>query len=401
MPEAMNKSDGGAARESVYASLGVPHVINCVGYATRVGGSSPAPEVCAAMARAHETFIEIDDLQAAASRVIARCTGAEAGIVTCGAGAALTLAGAACLAGNDVDKMDALPDTSAFTRNRIVYPAPHPYDYDHAVRLCGAQIDFIECEYSQDIARIEAAISPRTAAVGYVWKRVSQQPSLNAVAEVAHRHGLPLIVDAALSLPPVENLRSSIAQGADLVALSGGKHLGGPQASGLLFGRRDLVQSAWLQMVDMDVRAATWSLQGWVDDGFIERPPRHGIGRSMKVSKEAIIGVLTALQAYETRDHAAELEKWKARIARLEKELRNLPGLAVTARFPAPNGQPYPMLRLHSEKMPQILRFLRGQNPKIILAEDESNDAIAYIFPMHVRDQELAVIGEQFRRAVG
>src|SRR5690606_19656848 len=109
-----------------------------------------------------EIFIEIDDLQAAASKVIARCTGAEAGIVTCGAGAALTLAGAACLAGNDVELMDMLPDISNFPRNRIVYPIPHAYDYDHAVRLCGAQVDFVEHESAQALSKIEAAITPKT-----------------------------------------------------------------------------------------------------------------------------------------------------------------------------------------------------------------------------------------------
>ncbi len=107
-----------------------------------------------------------------------------------------------------------------------------------------------------------------------------------------------MIVDAACALPPVENLTSFIRRGADLVAYSGGKHLGGPQASGILCGRKDLIRSAWVQMVDMDVREGTWSLQHWIANGWLSRPPRHGIGRSMKVSKESIVGVMAALQRY-------------------------------------------------------------------------------------------------------
>jgi L-seryl-tRNA(Ser) seleniumtransferase len=385
--------------DSVYRKWGVPHVINCVGYATRVGGSTPAPGVLAAMANAHETFIEMDDLLNAASQIIARCTGAEAGIVTCGAGASLTLAGAACLAGSDVEKMEALPDAMNFARNRIVYPTPHAFDYDHAVRLCGAQVDFVDYENGDALSKIENAISQKTAAVGYVWKRTNQKPSLREVADIAHRHDLPLIVDGALSLPPIENLKKHISDGADLVALSGGKHLGGPQASGILFGRRDLVRSAWLQMADMDVRAATWSLRDWMDEGFVSRPPRHGIGRSMKVSKEAIVGVLAALENYEKRDHGEELKIWKSRVAWLENALQNISSLETRALFPAPNGQPYPVLRLRKiGGLSEFLCALRAGDPKIILAEDEDDEEIAYIFPMQLRDEELKIIAERFKQ---
>src|SRR5437762_517589 len=207
---------------SPYQRFGVPELINCVGHATRLGGSSPAPEVVEAMTAASRAFIEIDDLQAAASRVTAECT----------------------------------------------------------------------------------------AALAYVWRAGAVEVELPALVELAHRHDLPVIVDAAIALPPAENLSGLIAQGADLVAYSGGKHLGGPQASGFLCGRAHLVRSAWAQMVDMDVRPGTWSLQSWVESGWIARPPRHGIGRSMKVGKEAVIGLLTALERYPHRDHAAERATW-------------------------------------------------------------------------------------------
>src|SRR5262249_54830426 len=126
-------------RLSPYERLGVPEVLNAVGHATRLGGSRPAPEVVAAMEAASQAFIEIDDLQAAAPRIIGACTGAEAGIVPGGASAALALATAACLAGNDPDRMDRLPDISGCPRFEIIHPRPGRYDYDHSVRVSGAR----------------------------------------------------------------------------------------------------------------------------------------------------------------------------------------------------------------------------------------------------------------------
>jgi len=378
--------------DDVYKHLGVERVINCVGYATRVGGGTPDQAVANAMADALQCSVEMDDLQAAAWRLIAQHTGAEGGIVTCGAGASLTLAAAACIAGNDPDQMDELPDTSRCRRSHIIYPRLGPFDYDHAIRLSGAVFDTVDYDQPDALGQIERAITPKTAAIGYVWLRVEQQPDVRSVARLAHQHDLPLIVDAAFSLPPTENLRSCARDGADLVALSGGKHLGGPQASGLLFGRADLVRSAWLQMVDLDVRAETWSLHQWIDAGHIARPPRHGIGRSMKVSKESIVGALTALERYEARDHAAELASWRKRIDRLARELNGLTSLGVSRLFPAPNGQPFPVLRIGSENMRVIHRRLRGHRPRIVLAEDDRDALVAYIFPMCLRDDDLSIV---------
>jgi L-seryl-tRNA(Ser) seleniumtransferase len=221
-------------------------------------------------------------------------------------------------------------------------------------------------------------------------------PDLGELRDLAHRHDLPLIVDAALSLPPTKHLRLFIQQGADLVTLSGGKHLGGPQASGLLFGRLDLVRSAWVQMVDMDIRPGTWSLRSWMDSGWIRRPPRNGIGRSMKVSKEAIVGVLTALERYSSRDHSGELQLWHRRIERLGELLGNLKGLSLQSLFPARNGQPFPVLRLHCQQMEKVIHQLRQSCPPVILAEDETDPQLAYIYPMRLRDEDVERIGGVF-----
>ncbi|MCC6240948.1 MAG: aminotransferase class V-fold PLP-dependent enzyme [Phycisphaerales bacterium] len=375
--------------DNLYTRFSLPRIINGVGYATRVGGGVLHEAVLDAMREAGQVSIEIDAIQSAASECIARHTGAEAGIVTCGAAAALTLAAAACLAGNDPDRMDQLPVTDDLPRNRIIYPRPGRYDYDHAIRLSGAVLDLIDYDQNDALEQIQKRIGPKTAAIGYVWQRTGQHPTISAVAAIAHQYDLPLIVDGALSLPPVEHLQSFIREGAELVAISGGKHLGGPQASGLLFGRRELVQSAWVQMVDMDVRSQTWSLQYLIDSGWITRPPRHGIGRSMKVSKEAILGCLTALERYALRDHVTERVVWQQRIDRLHEGLTPMQWLETKKLFPARNGQPYPVLHLQYSEMPQMLNAMRLMTPRIILAEDESDPSIACIYPMCLSEDDV------------
>jgi L-seryl-tRNA(Ser) seleniumtransferase len=373
---------------TIYKHLGVSEVVNCAGYATRVGGSSPTEPILEAMREAQRAFVEIDDLQAAASQLISECTGAEAGIVTCGAEAGLTLAAAACLAGADPDRMDRLPDISGFPRCAIIYPQAGPFDYEHGLRLAGARL--VELDYAAEncLAAIEAAISPQTAALGYAWYHTVEKPDVGALAGLAHRHGLPLIVDAAMALPPVENLQSFIRRGADLVVFSGGKHLGGPQASGILCGRRDLIRSAWVQMVDMDVRAGTWSLRHWMEEGWIAQPPRHGIGRSMKVGKEAIVGLMTALQAYAQRDHAAELAVWQRYVDQIASELMGYAGIRTARLFPSPTGQPFPTVQMDIDPqdaglhLKDLIQGLREIRPKVILAEDEELEDRAFIYPM-------------------
>lgn len=385
--------DGDSARGAIFERLGIRPIINCVGYATRVSGSCPHPDVVAAMSAASGAYFEIDDLLSAASRMIAQATGAEAGIVTSGAGAALSLAAAACLAGNDPDVMDRLPDVSTCPRNEIVFPIPGPFDYDHALRLAGAQLVLVDYHADDALERIRRAITARTAAIGYVWLQVEERPDIGALAELAHQHGLPLIVDAACALPPAENIAAFAPRGADLIAFSGGKHLGGPQASGILCGREQLVRSAWVQMVDMDVRTGTWSLEHWVANGWIARPPRHGIGRSMKVSKESIVGVMAALERYSRRDHSAEHARWNAIIDEIHAGLSDVPeaDLKITRKSRGGSGQPYPNLVFESGTkftVRELLLALRNRATRIVLAEDERTPdrAVLYSLCLHPDD---------------
>jgi L-seryl-tRNA(Ser) seleniumtransferase len=391
-------------QSSIYEHFGVRPIVNAVGYATRVSGSCPHPEVIAAMAAASAQYVEIDDLLAAASTLISHCTSAEAGIITCGAGAALTLAAAACLAGNNPDIMDQLPDVSNCPRSEIIYPNAGPFDYDHAIRLSGAKLVSLDYRAPDALEQIERAINPKTAAIGYVWYGVEQHPDLKSLVELAHRRNLPVIMDGAFSMPPVENLTAHSRYGIDLIAYSGGKHLGGPQASGLLCGRADLIRSAWVQMVDMDVRTGTWSLQDWVEKGWISRSPRHGVGRQMKVSKEAMVGLMTALERYSKRDHSAEHALWKKTIDNIYEGIGGLPILKVTRLAQAKNGQPYPLLQIESASqfsgisVRELMHSLRALPRKIILAEDEQSPDLAYLYPSCLQPGDAEYIVSAFRQ---
>lgn len=285
-----------------YDDLGLRPVINAAGTLTRLGGSRMAPEVLAAMTEAAARFVPIDELQERAGEVIAEITGAEAGYVVTGAAAGLALGTAACVAGMDVGKMDRLPDTAGM-KNEVVVQRGHRNSYDHAIRSAGVRM--VEVGYLGYPGaggtmpwQLDEAITERTAAVACPILDTPGCLPLPLVCEIAHAKGVPVIVDAAAELPPRANLRRFIAEGADLVVFSGGKAIGGPQASGILAGRRGLIASVALQHQDMDIRPETWSRRGWIAEGRVAGVPHQGFGRSMKVGREEIAGLLAALRRF-------------------------------------------------------------------------------------------------------
>ena len=249
---------------NVYTQFGLEPIINAAGASTRVGGPLMHPAAAKAMLEAAGSCIALDQLQAAASRIIAETTGAEAGYVTAGAAAGLTLAAAACLAKLDIAIMDRLPDTSGLP-NEIVISREQRNGYDHALRAAGAQL--VEVGMNELVAgagvrrtevwEYDAAITDRTVAVAY-FANPDSAPPVEEVASLCQQRGVPLIVDAAGQLPPAANLRRFVDAGADLVTFSGGKGLRGPQSSGILAGRRDLIMSAALQQLDLDEHWSVW-----------------------------------------------------------------------------------------------------------------------------------------------
>ena len=285
-------------------SIPVGRVISAAGFVTSLGGGGLPQPVREAMAEAAANTWRPDDLQEWASDLIAESTGSEAGWVTAGAAAGLTLAAAACIAQKQPDAIDALPDTHGRPAEIIVQRG-HRNAYDRAFRTAGAHIVEVGYPWIEGVGltyewQIEAAISERTVAIGHLALAESDGVPLRRVCELAAAHGVPVIVDAAAQLPPSSNLRRYIDEGAAAVAFSGGKALRGPQGSGILAGRRDLIESVRLQTLDMDVDVEAWSAREGAE------PPHHGLGRSMKVGKEQIAGAAAALREFTLRDHEAE-----------------------------------------------------------------------------------------------
>jgi L-seryl-tRNA(Ser) seleniumtransferase len=326
---------------TIYDTLGVRPVINAAGPLTRLSGMPLHPEVAAAMAEAAQACARIEDLQEAAGRELAAAGGAEAGYVTAGAAAGLALAAAACIAGLDVAAMDRLPDTSGM-RAEIVIQRAHVTAYTHALRMPGARL--VEVGYvgypGQGISwpwQVEAAISERTAALAWSVGSAQGVVPLAEFCAIAHRHGLPVIVDAAAALPPAANLRAFVAAGADLVAFSGGKAIGGPQASGILLGRADLIESVALQHQDMDVYPATWTWrERYLAEGRLPGPPHHGFGRAMKVGKEEIAGLVVALRRFLARDHEAEWRRQAEQLRSIAEALAGVHGVRAEQRGDPP-----------------------------------------------------------------
>lgn len=369
-------------------------IINAVGYATRIGGSKPDELVLQAMIESHKHYYEIDDLLRMASKKIAAITGAEAGLVTSSASAALTLGAAAVLAGDNLEIMDRLPDVSGISRNTFLYPVSDSYDYDHPIRCSGAKLKVFSFESNQLEERLLSEFDESIAGVVYVWQHRDESCIISRVAAVCRSAGVPFLVDAAMSLPPSENLRGLIALGPNLVALSGGKHLGGPQNSGVLFGDAPLIRSAWLQMVDMDVRADSWSRSDLISQNILSRPPRHGVGRGFKVGKDTILGCLAALEAYPGRDFAGERKRWNRHCREIATDVRPSSALRITHLPENSTGQ-YPVVEVRAgspETMKALKLHLKSQTPKIILAEDAVNNAVAYIYPMCLEESDIGEI---------
>lgn len=378
--------------------LGVARRINAAGTLTRLGGSLMEAEVLAAMNEAAGASVDMAELQTAASRVIAEATHAEAGIVTSGAAAGLTLATAACLARWDVLRMAALPDTRAMP-NRVLMARTQRNSYDHAIRLAGAVIVDIGHNDRGTGAgvrgledwEIESAIDDRAVALVFV-ATAETVPELARVAACVHRHGLPVIVDAAAQLPPRANLHAFIDAGADLVVFSGGKALGGPQASGILAGRRELIGSALLQMMDMDVNPLTWSPSPLIDRAALKGIPHHGIGRGFKVGKEEIAGLVTALQRFVARDESALAQQMTERLRAIATTLAGEPGLRTRLVEARPES-PVPLLEIAIDGAAhELSRRLQHGQPPVHLGERGADQGVLSINPMTLRPEDDAVL---------
>jgi L-seryl-tRNA(Ser) seleniumtransferase len=378
---------------SIYDRFGVRTIINAKGPSTRLSGGYLDPEVTAAMTEAGNHCVDMAELQAGASKVIAEMTGAEAGIVTSGAAAGLLLGTAACMAGLAPGKMSRLPETHGI-KNEVIMVRSQRNFYDHAVRTAGARI--VEVGLPDRYAgagvrdaepwEIADAVTDQTAAVCYVAGGRSQPP-LPEVVRVAHHAGVPVIVDAAGQLPPAGNLRRFLSEGADLVTFSGGKAIGGPQGSGILAGKRDLIMSAVLQHLDLDMYWEQWAPPpSLIDKSRLSGEPAHGVGRPCKVGKETIIGLLVALQRFAAETEENRTRRFQPLIQRLYTALSGVDHARIQV-----TGGAVPKLELHvSPDIPRTAMDLcieleRG-NPSVYADASQARLGIVVFNPWCLRE---------------
>lgn len=390
---------------NIYQSLGVVPIINACGSVTRLGGAPMPAQVLAAFREAATVSVSLEQLQAAASRKIAEVTGTEAALVTSGAAGSLTLGAAAILAGHDLSRMERLPRCDGFPHEMIIAREQRS-GYDHAIRLAGArlvEVGFNEIVANAGVRRTEtweyaAAISENTAGIVYAYSPNSQPP-LSQVIEMAHQHSLPVLVDAAGELPPRAHLKTIPASGADLVAFSGGKAIRGPQSTGILCGRRELISAAALQMLDMDDHFELWDPPSeLIDRSRFTGHPRHGMGRPLKVSKEEIAALLVALDLFVSGAYDDELP---AQLARLETIANELKGAPVRCQIhPSPEGERWPRLQIflpesNSRLAFDICRSLRNGSPPIYLGHARLREGILEVNPLCLDDDQTATIAQR------
>ncbi|HEY7211244.1 MAG TPA: hypothetical protein VH477_13285 [Bryobacteraceae bacterium] len=296
-----------ATSGEIYRVIGVRPLINARGTFTIITGSQTLPEVKQAMDEASRSYVQMDELMNGVSQTLAELTGAPWGIVTAGCCAALTHTTAACIAGTNPERMQRLPDLSGL-KNEVIIPEYSRNVYDHAIRMLGVKIVEVN-----NPAELEAAFNDRTAMV-YILAGPGDQGPLGtkAVSDVARRHNVPVIVDAAAEILTIPNVH--LQRGATAVAYSGGKCIRGPQAAGLLLGEKNLLEAAWANSA-----------------------PHHAFGRSLKVGKEEIMGMLAAVRMWKKRDHEAEWKEWESWLDEIANSVQRVNGVS-TKLFSAEEG---------------------------------------------------------------
>jgi L-seryl-tRNA(Ser) seleniumtransferase len=360
-----------------YADLGVRPFINAAGTITRLGGSRMPPEVLAAMRAAAGAFVDLEELHARAGQWLAGRIGVPAAFISCGAASGMTLSAAACLTGTDRRAVGRLPETEG-QPNEFVISRVDPHTYIHqGIASVGGKLATAGDEHSVTPAQMVAAIGPRTAGVVFF---LGQQPreDLTALIEGAKAAGVPVIVDAAAQLPPRANLTELVRMGAELVVFSGGKGLRGPQASGLVLGSEERVAA---------VRA--------------NANPQNAIGRGMKVGKEEIMGLVTAVDLFLSRNETEELAAWERQAAAICAAVADLPDVqaSVIAREPpaAPSIVPRAYVRLVEGapmNEPDLMAELAAGDPPII----PRRTSLGLMFdPMTLEPGEETVIGQRLR----
>ena len=356
-----------------YARLNVKPVINATGSVTFLGGSIMAPETLAAMDDASREFVVITELLEKSGEHIARLIGIEGALVTTGAAGAITLGTAACVTGMDLEKIQRLPDTTGL-KQEVILQRSHRNEYETQMRLVGAKL--IEVETHEEL---EAAINDRTAMLFFMNKAdPNGKIRRNEWVALARKHGIPTFLDAAADTPPSEHLSSYVKMGFDLVAFSGGKALRGPQSTGLLLGRKDLIDAARHNASPYD----------------------RTIGRGMKVGKEEVAGLVTAVERFLSADHDVEFRQFEAAAKLIEELFIGVEGVRTELQVPeVANHLPHLAVAWNPTRIPlssrEVATRLMEGAPRIAVREREPNGVL--ISPLMLRPDQVMIVASRLK----
>jgi len=369
-----------APASSVFEQLGITPVINARGNNTVLGGSTPSPRVRRAMQDVERYYVDMQQLLERSGAVIADLLGAEAAYVTPGAAAALALGTAACMAGADPDRIGQLPDTTGMP-NSVLIQKRHRYHYERAVTVPGARLVEVGDDNGTTAAQLEAALGSDVATV-FFPAHLEGAPgtlSLREVLAISHARGIPVLVDAAGRVYPLGKFRSYTRDGADLVAF-GAKYLGALNASGILCGRADLVKAA--------------ALHGFI--GFETAAWEKSFGRPLKLDRQTIVAVVTALQEWLETDHDARLASYDRRLKAMATELEGASG--VTLSFVHGDGPAPRVLRLAFDPARSrhdaagVVNGLLSGSPAIAVGRD--GEAVT-INPVTLREEDDGLVASR------
>jgi L-seryl-tRNA(Ser) seleniumtransferase len=368
----------------IYEELGVRKVINGSATLTRLGGSLMPKVVLEAMLEAAQSFVDIVELQKKVGEEIARLTCNEAAYVSCGAAAGLVISTAACITGLDPEKRERLPHLEGM-KNEVIVHKYGRVGYDYAIRQVGVKLVEIGRPEGTTAEEMEAAITDRTAAIFHfpnAYRDPVQLPMAEGI-KIAKKHNVPFIVDAAAQLPPHTNLWHYTAElGADLSIFSGGKGLRGPQSSGLILGRKDLIEAC-----------------------AFNGPPSAFIGRGMKVGKEEMVGLLAAVKWYLSLDHEELMNTYERQVQFCIDEFSQIPHVTARRNFPSEAGQPMPRAEIifDEEKLGitrnEIMRQLKEGEPSIEISGAGANGV--FINPQTLNEGEECIIAERLKEVIG
>ena len=356
-PVAQTTVTGFGSTGNVYEELGVTTLINGQGTMTVLGGSLMRPEVDVVMDRAGQHFVSIPDLEVAAGKRIAEMLKLPPGytaLVTSGAAAAMQSGLAGLLTGNNPKFIEQLPDLTGM-KSEVIIQKSHRNPFDHQLRATGIKLVVIETR--EDLLR---AVGPQTAMMHFSnFANAAGQIKVEEWVKLAQENKIPAFIDAAADTPPVSHLWDYVNMGYDMVAFSGGKAIRGPQCAGMLLGRTEMVANALLN----------------------NSPHEDTLGRSQKVGKEEIVGMVKALECYLKEDHEALNKEWQGRLELISSQLLKIPGVTTTYSMPDMANH-VPHMEVHWDKRitvtpREVVKALRQGKPAIVLSAGEESPALS------------------------